>query len=77
MEQKSEVWLSLERYFFLTETGEILMTSYTPDQLLNLPPEQLGNLTPEQVKQRDQLIRQQSDTQIKNTIEKVKPTRRP
>lgn len=53
------------------------MTTYTTDQLLNLPPEQLGNLTPEQVKQRDQLIRQQSDTTHKQTVTTVMPTQRP
>jgi hypothetical protein len=54
------------------------MTTYTTDQLLNLPPEQLGNLTPEQAKQRDQLIRQSSDvSHKKSAIEIVSPTLRP
>lgn len=53
------------------------MTSYTPDQLLNLPPEQLGNLTPEQVKQREQLIQQESDLQRKKNIKSATSTQKP
>lgn len=54
------------------------MTTYTSEQLLELNKEQLRSLTPEQVRERDQLIRQQSELlEKKVVVGTVMPTPRP